>query len=240
LNITTPSFLVAKIIDQPEFRVNERCPMSLRMADGPVANLPPGLDAYAGYVDRGGIGITWPGVAAIPARYHLSISIHGQAPAMCGDVEKGALTSWAGYTYGYCSISYAQGLINAYGRPKKLWIAHYGEGPHLCTSACGYGFKDRADGTQWIDHGGWDESLLADDFFQLSPPAPIPNPAPSIAGREDDMLIIRQPNGAAWLVAGGKAIGIPDGADLAAVQAAGVGVANISQAFAAEVVAALG
>ena len=33
---------------------------NLRMVDGPVANLPPGFDAYAGYVNRSGIGITYP------------------------------------------------------------------------------------------------------------------------------------------------------------------------------------
>lgn len=142
------------------------------MADGPVANLPAGMDAYAGYADAGGIGITWPQVQALPATHHLSISIHG-APAMCGDVEKGALTSWAGYDVGYASASNAGALIARYGRPRRLWVAHYTT-PHICTSAKCWPSSPlawEADGTQWTDHGGvWDESLLADHFFAPPPP----------------------------------------------------------------------
>lgn len=156
--------------------------MTLRMADGPVANLPPGLDAYAGYVNRSGIGITWPGVSAIPAKYHLSITTDG-APAMCADVENGAMSSWAGYTYGYSSVSNVNGLIARYGRPKKLWTAHYTGIPHICSPACYPGLATTADGTQWTDHGGaWDESLLADDFFSLAPPPSPPPPPTHYAG----------------------------------------------------------
>jgi hypothetical protein len=148
------------------------------MADGPVANLPPGMDAYAGYTDNGGDGITFPGVVArFPNALHLSISVHGAAPAECGDVESGALRSWQGYRYGYTSISRAQALINQFGRPVKLWVAHYDPalGAHICSPSCGFGFQDHADGTQWVDHGGWDESLLRDDFF-----APVPVPPPPV------------------------------------------------------------
>lgn len=146
--------------------------MTLRMGDGPVLNLPAGLDAYAGYVDASGIGVTWPNVQQLTARYHLSISVHG-APAMCGDVESGALSGWGGYPVGYCPISRAEALIASQGRPRKLWTAHYTNVPHLCSSACGFGFTGTADGTQWTDHGGaWDESLLLDDFFDfLDPPS---------------------------------------------------------------------
>jgi hypothetical protein len=142
--------------------------MTLRMADGPVANLPPGMDAYAGYTDMGGIGITWPQIQQLKAAYHLSISIHG-APAMCGDVEKGALASWAGYDVGYAAASNVGPLILRYGRPRKLWVAHYTNGPHICSSAACWPSSPvawEADGTQWTDHGGvWDESLLGDHFF---------------------------------------------------------------------------
>lgn len=144
--------------------------MTLRMADGPVANLPPGLDAYAGYTDRGGIGITFPGVVArYPNAQHLSITVHGQAPAMCGDVENGALSSWAGYDYGYANASNVGPQILQHGRPRKLWVAHYTNTPHICDSATCWSSSPvawEADGTQWTDHGGaWDESLLKDDFF---------------------------------------------------------------------------
>ena len=156
--------------------------MTLRMGDGPVANLPAGLDAYAGYTDAGGIGITFPALTArFPNAHHLSISVHGQAPAMCGDVENGALSSWAGYDYGYCSLSRVADLVSRYGRPKKLWTAHYTGVAHICTpQACGFGLPFGADGTQWTDHGGvWDESLLADDFFILPAPAAPAAPAAS-------------------------------------------------------------
>ena len=148
--------------------------MSLRMADGPPLNLPAGCDAYAGYVDSGGIGITWPAVQRIPARFHLSISVHG-APAMCADVENGALSSWKGYTVGYCSASQADALIARDGRPTKLWTAHYDPvlGAHICgPTTCGLVKTTTADGTQWTDHGNvWDESLLSEDFFDFLEPA---------------------------------------------------------------------
>jgi len=157
------------------------------MGDGPVANLPPGLDAYAGYADNSGIGVTWTGVLALPAKYHLSISIHG-TPAMCADVETGAMSSWKGYDYGYCSISQAQTLINRDGRPKKLWTAHYTGVPHICNPSCGFGFTGTADGTQWTDHGGvWDESLLLDDFFDLT--QPLTPEVPDVLDASDQTFI---------------------------------------------------
>jgi hypothetical protein len=140
--------------------------MTLRMGDGPVANLPGGLDAYAGYVNVSGIGQTYPNVVAtFPKALHLSITTNGSV-ADCADVESGAMISWTGYQVGYCAISNAQTLIDTYGRPPKLWTAHYTGIAHICDPGCGYGFTGTADGTQWTDHNGvWDESLLAANFF---------------------------------------------------------------------------
>ena len=141
------------------------------MADGPVANLPPGLPAYAGYVNKSGIGITYPQVVAkFPHAQHLSITTNG-SPAMCADVESGAMSEWSGYAYGYCSVSNVNSLIAQFGRPHKLWTSHYDPriGSHICSPACWPGLVTSADGTQWVDHGGWDESLLKDDFF--APPS---------------------------------------------------------------------
>lgn len=140
--------------------------MTLRMADGPPSNLPPGLNAYAGYVNKSGIGITYPMIVAkFPDAQHLSITTNG-SPAMCADVERGAMTDWRGYEYGYCAVSDVNNLIAAFGRPRKLWTAHYNGVAHICSPACWPGLTTTADGTQWTDHGGlWDESLLADDFF---------------------------------------------------------------------------
>lgn len=146
----------------------------LRMADGPVNNLPPGLNAYAGYVNLSGIGLTYPAVVAkYPDAIHFSITTNG-SPAQCADVEKGAMTDWRGYDYGYCSVSNVNNMIATFGRPKKLWTSHYDPaiGAHICSPDCWPGLITTADGTQWVDHGGWDESLLADDFFTLVPAPP--------------------------------------------------------------------
>src|SRR5579862_1128041 len=150
--------------------------MPLRMADGPIDNLPEGMDAYAGYLNAGGIGETFIEVVAkFPNAKHLSITTNGTY-AMCADVENGAMTTWQGYDYGYCSVSRVNDLIHLFGRPKKLWTAHQDPkiGAHICSPVCWPGLVTTADGTQWIDHGGlWDESLLADDFFVLSSLQPV-------------------------------------------------------------------
>ena len=138
------------------------------MADGPVGNLPLGFDAYAGYVDQSGIGVTFPAVAlAHPTARLLSISVHGN-PAQCADVEQNAMTDWRGYPVGYCAVSNAMAFIAAYGRPQKLWTAHYTGVAHICgPDTCKYpGLTISADGTQWWS-STYDESLLSDNFFDF-------------------------------------------------------------------------
>lgn len=143
--------------------------MALRMADGPVLLLPHGFDAYAGYVNQSGIGITYPQVVtAFPdAAHFLSITTDG-SPAQVADVEAGAMSDWTGYPVGYCAVSNAMALVNQYGRPRKLWLAHYTETPHICgPSTCHYpGLTLDADGTQWHS-ASYDESLLNDNFFDF-------------------------------------------------------------------------
>jgi hypothetical protein len=58
--------------------------------------------------------------------------------------------------------------VAAHGRPTKLWTAHYTEIPHICgPKSCAFpGLTIDADGTQWHS-SGYDESLLADDFFDF-------------------------------------------------------------------------
>jgi hypothetical protein len=152
--------------------------MTFRMADGPVANLPPGLDAYAGYVNDSGIGETYNEVVAkFPNANHLSITTNG-SPAKVADVERGAMHDWRGYRVGYCAVSEVNNLVANYGRPQKLWTAHYDPkfGAHICSPACWPGLVTSADGTQWTDHdGSWDESLLSDTFFG-SGGSPPPSP----------------------------------------------------------------
>lgn len=150
--------------------------MTLRMVDGPVANLPSGMDAYAGYTNRSGIGITYPEVVQLAKKENaiaFSITTDGDKVAQCADVERGAMNSWQGYSWGYCSVGMVNGLIATYGRPHKLWTAHYDPkfGAHICSPKCWPGLVTTADGTQWTNHGGkYDESLLLNDFFTLVVP----------------------------------------------------------------------
>lgn len=155
------------------------------MGDGPVANLPDGLDAYGGYVDNSGIGETYAAVVArFPHAYHLPFTTKNEPaqPGECADVENGADRDWSGYDYGYAAASNIGTLILRFGRPKKLLAAHHNNVPHICTSAKCWPVSPVAwiaDGTQWTDHGGaWDESLLSDSFFGTPPPAPRPKGKP--------------------------------------------------------------
>jgi hypothetical protein len=155
--------------------------MTLRMGDGPPSNIPPGLDAVAGYVNPSGIGITFPMVVAkYPDAEHLSITTEEGYVAMTGDVERGALNDWTGFVVGYCAVSDVNDKVAQFGRPRKLWTAHRDDkfGKHICgPDTCNYGgnLVTAADGTQWSNHGGaWDESVLLDNFFDfLSPPTEL-------------------------------------------------------------------
>jgi hypothetical protein len=131
-----------------------------------------------------------------PNAHHLSISAFATDNADCLDIETGDATNsqapaWVARQRQqgnprpalYTSLSNAQTLIDTLdqaGIPRhsyRLWTAHYDPtlGSHLCKPSCGYQFKDLADATQWTDHqGAWDESLLLDDFFTITPPAPEP------------------------------------------------------------------
>lgn len=140
-----------------------------------VANLPLGLDAYAGYVDG-----RYQNTAAIAQRFPntplltITTSPTSHHPADVADLECGdwsiaqapqalAQGCWCLYT----SVSNVGDLLRVVPRSAfKLWTAHYTNTPHLCSPACTPGLPTTADATQWTDHGGaWDESLLADDFL---------------------------------------------------------------------------
>lgn len=186
--------------------------MTLRMADSIVAaNLPTGMDAYAGYVD--GNWVDYPDVIGLPAEHFLSITTQAKNDAECLDIESGDATAadapgfvdnrhGSGFPFPklYSSISNMGAVTGAMGaRPRssyKLWSAHYDPqfGAHICgPDTCDY-FGGRTtpqcDGTQWTDHGDWDESLLADDFFgpvvAPSPPTPELVPPPQIIATTPD------------------------------------------------------
>lgn len=98
----------------------------------------------------------------------------------------------------YCGASWTtlvRQAMAAAGIPTSeylLWSAHYGIGQHICGT-CGY---PPADGTQWVDWGSYDESIMGPRFKALwfpkpTPPQtpPPPPPPPTVPSEEDDMFV---------------------------------------------------
>jgi hypothetical protein len=158
--------------------------MTLTMADSIVArSLPPGMDAYAGYVDT--LTPSWRDYAQIveqsPGAKHMSITtrVAFDPVADCLDVETRDATvaqaapfiqsqpdAWRVlYTF---QANGATLLSSVRGIPRsrfKLLTAHWGQGIHICgPTTCGVPWQ--ADGTQWLSTAAYDLSVLADDFFQ--------------------------------------------------------------------------
>lgn len=158
---------------------------TIAMADSTtVALLPSGMPAYAGYVD--GLYPTYAGmVARFPSALHLSITTrHFYDPnADCLDVETGDafdsdapgfVTARPGLRVLYRQQASVRSLMAALGSmPRsryKLLTAHYSSfyGEHICgPTTCGIPWQ--ADGTQWVDVGPYDLSVLSAGFFQASP-----------------------------------------------------------------------
>ena len=165
--------------------------MTLRMADAILpGNLPTGFDAYAGYDDG-----NWPDFQAVAAAHgsaHLLeltvfLANRGEGiddePGDASDAdtvtyvaERLAAGEWRPVVYAsitrMANIVALQTAASHERASYRLLSAHYGAGTHICgPTTCKLG--PQCDGTQWIDHGPWDESLLADDFFE---PAPLTTP----------------------------------------------------------------
>ena len=158
---------------------------------------PAGAAAYAGYVD-GDIG-NQPNYAYIvstfPKAQHLSVTLSSGVNADVLDVESGAavpsdVPGWYAKQVArgskrpgiYASASAMNDDIlpvlsqaNIARAAARLWTAHYGLGQHICgPSSCG-SLSVEADGTQWTSSANGlvlDESLLAEDFFTTTGPAP--------------------------------------------------------------------
>ena len=162
-----------------------------RMADSIVpANLPAGMDAYLGYVDG-----RWPDYQQIAASHQVpcyGLTVLGSGWAGDGvDAEPGdatvegaaaciaaELARGVDRPIGYCPQSWAASLVAAVtargiARPAwRLLTAHYA-GEHICGPAT-CGCPVQAAGTQWVDHGGWDESVLSDAFVTAAAhPGPV-------------------------------------------------------------------
>ena len=156
--------------------------MTLRMLDSITpGNLPPGADAYLGYVD-GRYANAAEVKAKFPGKQVLTIAVFSVDNAEAADCEPGdmlpsQIVGWVKRQQArgvhrpvvYASISAMAGIqatLAAAGIPRaavRLWSAHYGLGKHICPGM---------DGTQWTDKapgvGGTliDESVLSDGFFQ--------------------------------------------------------------------------
>lgn len=152
--------------------------MTYVMGDSTTAgNIPSWVDVEAGYVD--GKYQSYYGLD--PRKKRVSITTNGIKPADIGDIEKYDLSitdaprilgkgSWGLYI----SVSRVRTLLQVVPRASfKLLTAHYGAGEHICNPSCYRGMPTWADGTQWIDHGSWDQSLLLDTFFTLSITMPV-------------------------------------------------------------------
>lgn len=152
--------------------------MTFVMGDSTVAsNIPSWVTVEAGYVD--GKFQSYYGLD--PRKHRLSITTNGLKPADFGDIERYDLSisdaprildkgSWGLYI----SVAQVATLLKVVPRPAfKLWTAHYGAGKHICNPGCYPGMPTWADGTQWVDHGPWDESLLLDNFFTLGQSVPV-------------------------------------------------------------------
>lgn len=150
--------------------------------------IPVSAEAVAGYVDG-----KWPTYAQLVkqfphAKHHLSIAVFASDSADVLDVEPGdALISQAPAWVRkerelgnprpdiYTAVSWAQKLVDTmtvaglrYGIDYRLWSAHYTYKPHLCSPACGFGFREIAHATQWTDKAGGkslDESICQASFF---------------------------------------------------------------------------
>lgn len=153
-----------------------------------VGEIPADAPAVAGYVH--GRFPTWPLlVVEFPHAHQLSIAVQAdENDAECLDVEAGDATMveaipWVQRALArgvkrpvlYSSLSISQELIDAcehagIARSQiRIWTAHYTGRAHLCTTACGFGFREpAADATQWTDRAlgrNLDESLCNDAFF---------------------------------------------------------------------------
>lgn len=198
--------------------------MTFRMLDSiTVANLPPGADAYLGYVDG-----AWPTVLELRARFPgahiLALAVFPQDDAEGLDIENGDATIPQVYDWFrrqearkvwrpvlYISAARAQSLLNTmaangFARSSfRLLTAHYDAGKHICgPSTCGF---PQADGTQWTDSapgvgGSWiDESLLEGSFFAAPPkPPPPPKPAAVTAIGDDTMFFLPAGSGTITLM----------------------------------------
>jgi len=195
-----------------------------------VANLPPGADAYLGYV--GGRWPTWAQLAArFPSATLLSMAVTASEDAAGCDVETGDLVpaqvpAWVRQQAGrgvwrpvvYAGVATMPAVIAALGAGGlgrvRLLSAHYGAGQHICgPGSCAYPGVPAMDGTQWTDTAPGvsgsliDQSALIPGFFSpgSSSPSPLEENMMLLGGPDTDTPIPLAPGDkTVWLAAVGE------------------------------------
>ena len=176
------------------------------MADAvSVGGLPAGMDLYAGYDDG-----RYDDAAAIAAaeggKTVIRITVFpSDNEGDCLDVESGDATpaqapGWVsarrqaghGGPLVYCSESIwaqvQQAFASAGVAQPGYWIAGY-------PGSVGDALYPGSVGHQWIDHGSWDESIMADYLPGIDPaPTPPPTPVPPTPTQieESDMITVTE------------------------------------------------
>ena len=160
------------------------------MADAvnPV-NLPPGMDLYAGYDDGNyddwnAICTRFPGKTVLAITTNPADNEGDVIDVENGDASPSQAPQWIarrrlnhGGPIVYCSWSALTTVVaefnSAHVPLPAFWVAGYPapDGDAIPTVP---GVNIVAH--QWIDHGGWDESIVADFLPGIDPVVPIPNP----------------------------------------------------------------
>jgi hypothetical protein len=151
-----------------------------------LTEIPTNAYAVAGYV--GGRWPTFPQLSKqFPKAKHLSIAVNSTEDAECLDIENGDATpaqapAWIRRQVKrgvkkpvvYSSVSQMPAVLLALEvsgikrSQVRVWTAHYTGVTHLCDQLCGFGFKTKADATQYTDKAlgrNLDASLVSNAFF---------------------------------------------------------------------------
>lgn len=213
------------------------------------SNLPGGGDAYLGYPDG-----RWPDYLAIAAAHGnvpvFALSVFGTVGVGGGvDYEPGdasllqaaeyisAERAYVSRPLGYCDWEHAPGLVAAVteqGVPRNQWrllVAHWGAGAHICgPTTCKLAVQ--ADGTQWLNAPGYDQSEVSADFLHANPhPGPTAPPAPIVVvPKEIEMVVLQSHSLGSAVFDGTHKVALVSVADAEAFLAAGLPNVQVSDA----------
>jgi hypothetical protein len=181
-----------------------------RMADSITPSALPNVDLYAGYDD--GRYLDVPAIKALkPGKTVMAVTVRSSDnEGDCIDVENGDATpaqapGWTrmrraaghGGPLTYCSWAALPGVIAQYKAQgvalPGFWVAGY---PSPDGDAIPTYPGATIVGHQWIDHGGWDESIMVDYLPGIDPaPTPPPPPPPSPPPTQEETMYVAQVTG---------------------------------------------